>query len=469
VRVRGEKLIGATPAPTVVQVLNVLTRTANRPNRFERCRQSILAQETDVTIRHLVSLDGPCTYAQGDVLIPARGKIAPRIPADQQRHRNAPYNLFVNDLLAAVEDGWIFVLDDDDEFLRRDAVAVLAPYLVDENALVVFKFAMGDNKGRQFIMPKAHGRGLIMNDVPSSCYVYHSRHKDLGLWHSKYAGDFFAASNLAEELRIVWLDEVLAGTQSGPSEGRGDASQPTQWQPRTTKQKKKDPFLSIVIPVMNQCGYTKAILQNIAETVHMPHEVIVVDNGSTDDTAQVLENARARVIRNKTNPPLSKAWNQGCAKAKGTHIAVLNNDLELPDGWAEKLVAHERHAICPRYEQGPKRCANFENRNSRLRASLREADRPGTHPNGFAGFCFLITREVWERVGPFDESLIIWFGDNDYYLRTKGMGYVPYMAQNVLIHHYGNVTCNDRPDFISQRESDRKTFLKKWPRGMAKC
>lgn len=448
-------------------VLNVLTRTSNRPNRFRRCRESILAQEWGGTTRHIVSIDRPCTYAEGDIIVPATGKISPDVPPEHERHRDAPYNLYVNDLLTAVKGGWVFVLDDDDEFFTRDALAKLEPYMSDEDNFIVFKFSMGIGDGsRDVIMPTEFGRGLRVNDVACSCYVYHSKHKDRGLWHRKYAGDFFAVQNLARGLNIVWVDEVIAGTQRGPSQGSMEPLKYTPWKPRTKRRKKKE-LLSIIIPVCNQSRWTKSILEQISQTVHMPHEVIVVDNGSTDDTPEVTKGVK--VIRNKSNLGVYKAWNQGCKAARGTHFAVLNNDLKLPDGWAERLLEEGRHVICPSYEQSSRERSDFERRNGILRervSDVREADRPGHHPTGFAGFCFILTREAYERTGPFDESYRYWYGDNDYFLRLGQVGLEPVMCYNVLVHHYTNKTCMDMPDFKTQREEERKIFLRKWPEGV---
>ncbi len=451
-------------------VLNVLTRTCNRPNRFRRCSESLKVQETNVNIRHFVSIDRPCTYVDSDVVVPATGKISADIPKEHESHRDAPYNLYVNDLLSAVKDGWIFVLDDDDELLHEKAVAALEPYMDNEDNLIVFKFSMGDGIGKKhFIMPKYHGRELVLNDVPCSCYVYHSKHKELGVWHGKYSGDYFAISNLAQKLNLVWVDEVLAGTQIGPNVGSQESVQYKAWKPRQISERKTKTFISIVIPVLDQVEYTRAVLKNIKETVKTPHEVIVIDNGSTDETPQVLKEAGVKVIRNHHNLGWSASLNRGMEVARGSYIAFLNNDLVLPDGWLETLLAHGEHAICPTYDQGGGMRKDFDSHNKSLASRFPEVkvtERPGMHPKGFAGFIFMLSREAWERVGPFDESMKYWYGDNDYWLRLKDMGYIPFMSNNVLIHHYMSKTCNAQKDFVSQRDADRRAFLERWPHAL---
>jgi GT2 family glycosyltransferase len=447
-------------------VLNILTRTCDRPNRFRRLKESIKAQKWGGKVWHIVSIDRPCDYVDADVIVPALGTIAPNPPDSDQRYRDAPYNLYVNDLLEAVEDGWILILDDDDELLDEKALAALEPYMTDPDKMLVCRFAMNLPRSEKvMVMPVNFGDELVANDVACSCVVFHSKWKHLAKWHGKYCGDFYGMSNLSKKLPVVWVDKVLAGTQHGPGDGSLGATKYTLWTPRkVTVPKKGEPLLSIVIPVMNQAKYTKAILKNISETVHIPYEIIVVDNNSTDETPEILDGCR--VIRNQHNAGLSKAWNQGCEEAHGTHIAVLNNDLLLPDGWAETLMAHDKAAICPTYSQGETVPKGFAKKNAQLNAkrkTTRAALPCGDFPQGFAGFCFMLTREAYERTGPFDEQYFYWFGDRDYYHRLNEMGFKCVQSTNVQIHHYVSKTLATCSDFEKVKAREYRTFKARWP------
>lgn len=445
-------------------LLNILTRTSERPNRFKRCRESIDAQVWGGTVRHIVSIDKPCDYIQcADVVVPVHtGAKGPAIPREHIDYRDAPYNLYINDMLKAVKGGWVVVLDDDDELFGTDSLSAVEPYLEDEGNLIVTKFLLKDR-----VMPSYHGKQLVMNDVPCTSIIYHSRHKMHGEWHGKYAGDYFAAANLAKKLNIVWVDKVIAGTQVGPSFGKCQNTSYRAWKPRSVKAPRKGgDLVSIIIPVHNQSKFTKKIIPNIKETVHIPHEIIIVDDGSTDDTAEYLKTQDVTVITNSINKGVYAAWNQGCRAAKGDWFAILNNDLTLPDGWLETLLRHDQFVVCPSYQHTEKIPANWEKRNvvmSRRPPRLRETKKPGLFPSGFAGFCFMFAREVWESVGEFDEKRFrYWYGDNDFWIRVQGAGYKPLQSLNVEILHNHSQTVGTMPDFIPVREAERVRFEKKW-------
>jgi len=103
-----------------------------------------------------------------------------------------------------------------------------------------------------------------------------------------------------------------------------------------------EPVVSIVIPVWNRPDLTSQCLEAIRRTAGLPHEVIVVDNCSTDGTREFLaqedEAGRLRAILNPENRGFGKACNQGLDAARGRHVLFLNNDTIPLAGWLEALV-----------------------------------------------------------------------------------------------------------------------------------
>ena len=106
----------------------------------------------------------------------------------------------------------------------------------------------------------------------------------------------------------------------------------------------QSPVVSVVIPVFNQWAYTAQCLAALrAHTHHVPFEVIVVNNGSTDETAHELaylsrEWSALRVISLSVNTGFSPACNIGANAAEGELLLFLNNDTEPQPGWILPLL-----------------------------------------------------------------------------------------------------------------------------------
>jgi GT2 family glycosyltransferase/Flp pilus assembly protein TadD len=101
------------------------------------------------------------------------------------------------------------------------------------------------------------------------------------------------------------------------------------------------PFVSIIIPVFNQLAYTRRCLESLSRnTPDGSYELIIVDNGSSDGTAEFLENLRlpVHVITNPENNGFARACNRGAEAAHGDYLLFLNNDTEPESGWLEPLV-----------------------------------------------------------------------------------------------------------------------------------
>lgn len=105
--------------------------------------------------------------------------------------------------------------------------------------------------------------------------------------------------------------------------------------------RRRDRLVSIVIPVFNQAHFTAACLKALFANTPDVCEVIVVDNGSTDDTPRLLEQyeGRVRVIRNAQNQGFARACNSGAAAAIAPFLLFLNNDTEVRPGWLPPLLA----------------------------------------------------------------------------------------------------------------------------------
>src|ERR1017187_6595766 len=101
---------------------------------------------------------------------------------------------------------------------------------------------------------------------------------------------------------------------------------------------------SVIIPCWNQVEYTRQCVAALLRHTRSIWELIVVDNGSTDGTAEYVANIRdaaplpVTVIANTTNQGFPAAINQGLKCARGEYLVLLNNDVVVTDGWLEQLI-----------------------------------------------------------------------------------------------------------------------------------
>jgi glycosyltransferase involved in cell wall biosynthesis len=103
------------------------------------------------------------------------------------------------------------------------------------------------------------------------------------------------------------------------------------------------PHISVVLPTHNRSGLLPLTLRSVLRQHGVDFEVIVVDDGSTDDTAEVvagLGDPRIRLVRHDTPQGVAAARNRGIAEARGAWVAFLDDDdLWAPDKLARQLEA----------------------------------------------------------------------------------------------------------------------------------
>ncbi|MBL8235973.1 MAG: glycosyltransferase family 2 protein [Bryobacterales bacterium] len=100
------------------------------------------------------------------------------------------------------------------------------------------------------------------------------------------------------------------------------------------------PVLSVVLAARNNWHYVRGCLHSLPEGGVPDYEVIVVDNASTDGTAQRVREKfpLARIIQNETNTGHCHAMNQGIAASRGKYVLVLDGDTVLVPGAARRMV-----------------------------------------------------------------------------------------------------------------------------------
>jgi len=140
----------------------------------------------------------------------------------------------------------------------------------------------------------------------------------------------------------------------------------------------------------------------------------IIDNGSTDGTAEWTKPPGVSpVIYRNNNLGVSKGWNDGLADLFASpfceHVLVAGNDTVLGPWTYSALLSYNVPFVSGSScrQHGPDR---------QIRPSAGELV---PHPD-FS--CFLVKKEVWEKVGPFDESMVSWASDCDFHYRALPLG-----------------------------------------------
>lgn len=97
--------------------------------------------------------------------------------------------------------------------------------------------------------------------------------------------------------------------------------------------------VSVIIPTWNRAGLVASVLQDLAQQTRQPDQILLVDNGSKDNTAAVAEQfASVEVVRFPENRGFAAAVNEGIVRAAGDWVLILNNDVCLQSDWLEVLL-----------------------------------------------------------------------------------------------------------------------------------
>lgn len=199
--------------------------------------------------------------------------------------------------------------------------------------------------------------------------------------------------------------------------------------------------VSIVIPLYNQLKYTKLCLESLQSTLTFPAEIILVDNASTDRTAEYLQTLTdVRVISNAQNLGFAGGCNTGIKAAKGEWVVVLNNDVIVAPGWLAGMLDAADYwklqIVSPAIREGEYVYdinAYARNLTSRMRRVIRKGRANG--------ICFMAHKKVFETIGLFDEKFLIGqYEDKDFFLRATRAGFALGTVGSAFLHHFGSAT-----------------------------
>jgi len=254
--------------------------------------------------------------------------------------------------------------------------------------------------------------------------------------------------------------------------------------------KTETPVISVVIPSWNTRDYLKACLDSLEATPKPETEVIIVENGSSDGSFEMIESEfpDIQLIRNERNEGFAVACNQGMRVARGEYVLLLNTDTEIYDDGLEAMLRflqenEDYGLVSPRlvHMDGctqrtvhafPNMATPFffgtpierwfpeskEMRRYFMRDWSQESSADIDQP---PAACVLIRQAVLDQVGLFDEEFWLFYNDVDLSKRIAAAGWKSrYLADVRVLHHVGAST-KKFAGFVPEWQKNRLAYYRK--------
>ena len=215
----------------------------------------------------------------------------------------------------------------------------------------------------------------------------------------------------------------------------------------------KLPLVTLLILNYNGMRYIKNCLDSVLATAYPNFRVAVIDNASTDGSAEFIEESYPEImlIKLKKNYGFAKAYNLALRSISSEYVALLNNDIEVEPSWLKKLIFYmekdekvaaanpkmlfiqDRRRInaaggcCDIYGVG------WNRGNGEIDRGQYDKVQEVFYANGAA---MLIRERAWKEVGPFDERYFLYGEDLDWCWRARLKGYKILYVPEAKIYHY---------------------------------
>lgn len=205
------------------------------------------------------------------------------------------------------------------------------------------------------------------------------------------------------------------------------------------------PTISVIVPVKNGAKDLKRCLEALAASDYSPKEIIVVDDGSTDDSAEVATAAGARVIKLAHGQGAAAARNEGAAAASGEILFFIDADVKVAHDTVGKVASvfqsrPEVSAVIGSYTPTTPARGFFSQFKNIHHHYIHQISRD--EAASFWTGCGAVRREVFFAVGGFDASRYggatiedIEFG---YRLNRKGLNI--FLAKDIQVTHWKKYT-----------------------------
>lgn len=325
------------------------------------------------------------------------------------------------------------------------------------------------------------------------CMVFSPSDKESQLPYADQSVDIIAlaskdSASLAEARRVASAAVVKIAPET---KAAGGFSMEVEW--KLDRKKAAHPSTSIIIPTYNGAPLLRVCLRALKETLprDVPTEIIVADDGSTDDTAEFLRewakiDPRLKTVRAKRNAGFIATCNLGVKAATGEILVFLNNDTVPLPGWLTPLLRTFRDypdagAVGGRliYPTGRLQEAGGVIFSDSSGANFGRNDpAPGAPLYNFvrevdycSGALLATPRQLCEKLGGFDPHYApAYYEDTDYCFRVRQEGLrVYYQPESSIVHLEGATSGVDLASGAKRYQAiNHAKFMKRWKTALNK-
>jgi len=233
----------------------------------------------------------------------------------------------------------------------------------------------------------------------------------------------------------------------------------------------------IIIPIKDNLSDFKPCFESIVKYTSYPYKIIMINDGSDENTTAYLKNIASKhknttLLNNETNLGFLKSANKGMAISNAPYLLILNTDTIVTPGWLDKMVR------CAESDPSIGILNPISNKSQNLSVDIP----PGENIFSFAeelddiskktypdivtavGFCFMITRPAFNKLGFFDEIYRFgYYEESDYCMRAIKNGIRIVACDDAFVYH------RDKISFVKQNyknlklvHANKKIFFRRW-------
>jgi glycosyltransferase involved in cell wall biosynthesis len=187
-------------------LINIITRTSNRPNNFQKTLSSI-RQQTYKNINHIVCTDDVESIhyvinsgIKSFLFLNKENLISNDKNPNPNTGPYSPHNLYFNEVHKYIKDGWVIYLDDDDRFVDSFSLENVVKLINnnDEDTLIIWRMIYSN--GSFLPLDVSPSRPPRIGGIGGSCFTFHSKYINIATWDSWKCSDFRVIDRLYKQI-----------------------------------------------------------------------------------------------------------------------------------------------------------------------------------------------------------------------------------------------------------------------------